>query len=75
MTGRKGNRVLFRREFQFVLGNMEVEGKQNSLFPTGPVISVSLYTSHFKNRKKNANKSFAKHKLAQEFHEVSRSTT
>ena len=45
--------MLFLRDPQFTGGNIEVEGKQNSLFPTGPVISVSLYISQLKNRKLN----------------------
>ena len=50
---------------------MEVEGKQNSLFPSGKVISVSLDISQLKNRKKikrTGKKSFAKRKVAHKFH-------
>ena len=35
----------------FPAGNIEIEGKQNSLFPAGPVISVLLYPQ-LKTRKK-----------------------
>jgi len=55
MTGREGN-----SEFCFpktlnvhrgkAEGNIEVEGKQNSLFPAGPVFDIN---SQLKNRKKN----------------------
>ena len=48
MTGHKGNSEFCFHETLKVprgeaKGNIEVEGKQNSLFPEGPVLSVLLY--------------------------------
>ena len=40
--------VLFPQDYQFAEGNIEVEGKNNALFPAGPVINVSLYISQLK---------------------------
>jgi len=50
MTGPEGN-----SEFCFP----EVEGKQNSLFPVGPVIKCFAIPPNSEMEKKNAKKSFA----------------
>ena len=39
------------RESQFVSGNIEIRGKQNSLFPKGPVIKCLLYFLHGQGQK------------------------
>ena len=43
MTGHKGN-----SEFCFPETNIEVEGKQNSLFPEGPVIKCFVIPPNLK---------------------------
>ena len=55
------------------MGNIEVEGKQNSLFPLGPVIKCFVTPPNSK-VEKTAKKSFALHRLAHIFAAVSRST-
>ena len=54
--------------------NIEVEGKQNSLCPAGPVIKYSIIPTNLK-LEKTAKKSFALRRLAHKFASVSRSTT
>jgi len=65
MTGPKGNSeffFFFLRPSMFLeakaevtaKGNIEVEGKQNSLFPTGPVIKCFVEPPNSKIEKKTA---------------------
>ena len=68
MTDLKGN-----GEFCFPK-NIEVEGKQNSLFPAEPVIKYFV-TPPDPKLGKTGNKSFALRRLAHKFAAVSRSTT
>ena len=46
MTGPEGNSELFPENLNvsldFVSGDIEIRGKQNSLFPKGPVIILSV---------------------------------
>ena len=68
MTGPKGN-----SEFCFPENlNIDVEGKQNSLFPAGPVINCFVIPPNSK-LEKSAKKSFALLRLAHKFPAVSRS--
>ena len=55
-------------------GNIEVEGKQNSLFSAGPVIKFFVIPSNSK-LGKTAKKSFALRRLAHKFAAVSRNRT
>ena len=52
MTGPKGDCVLFPREPECsrgeAEGDIEVDGKQNSLYPTGAVIKMFCYTPNSK---------------------------
>ena len=57
-----------------MLGNIEVEGKQNSMFPAGPVIKCFVLSPNSK-IKKTAKKLFAWGQLAHKFVAVSKSTT
>ena len=51
MTGPKGNsEFCFPRDRQCSVDGETVEGKQNSLFPLGPVIKCFGYTSQLNNR-------------------------
>ena len=70
MTGPKGN-----IEFCFPETLSQVEGKQNSLFPVGPVIKCFVIPPNSKVEKKTTKKSFASLWLAHKFAAVSRSTT
>ena len=54
-------------------GNVEVEGKRNSLFHAGPVIKCSVIPPNSKAKK--VKKSFPLRSLAHKFPAVSRSTT
>jgi len=56
MTGPKGNSEFsFPETPMLALGNTEVKGRQNSLFPTGPVIKCFVIPPNSKNNnKKNA---------------------
>jgi len=65
MTGPKGSSEFCFPETLNVLqgeaeGNIEVEGKQNSLFPAGPVIKCFVIppNSKIEKKKKTAKKSF-----------------
>ena len=43
MSGPMGNSELcFPKPLNFASGNIEAQGKQNSLFPTGPVTFICL---------------------------------
>ena len=55
-------------------GNIEGEGKQNSLFPAGSVIKYFVIPANYK-LEKTAKKSFLLLLLAHKFASVSRSTT
>ena len=55
-------------------GNIEVEGKQHSLFPAGPVIKRFVIPPNSK-VEKTAKKTFVLRRLAHKFAPVSRSTT
>ena len=60
-TGHKGNSDFCFPETLNVLrgeaeGNIEVEGKQNSLFPEGPVIKCFVIPPDLKNRKSSGKK-------------------
>ena len=55
-------------------GNVEVDGKQNSLLRAGPVIKCFVIPPNLK-AEKTAKKSFALLRLAHTFAAVSRSTT
>ena len=70
MTGPKGN-----SEFCFpeTLNIIEVEGKQNSLFPAGPVIKCFVIPPTSK-MEKNVKKSFAWRRLTDKFAAVSSGT-
>ena len=70
MTGPKGN-----SEFCFSETLIEVEGKQNSLFPAGPVIKCFVIPPKSKLGKKTAKKSFALRRLVHKFAAASKSTT
>ena len=79
MTGHKGNSEVCFPETPNVSrgeaeGNIAVEGKQNSLFPAGPVINCFLLPPNSK-LQKTAKKSFALRRLAHKFAAVSRTTT
>ena len=54
--------------------NIEVEGKQNSMFPAGPVIKCFVIPPNSK-LEKTAKKLFALRRLAHKFAAVSGSTT
>ena len=54
--------------------NVEIEGKQNSLFSAGPVIKCFVVPTNSK-LEKTTKKSFALRELAHKFAAVSRSTT
>ena len=76
MTGPKGN-----SEFCFpetlnvkVEGNIKVEGKQNSLFPEGPVIKCFVLPPNSK-LEKTAKKSFGLRRLGHKFAVASGTTT
>ena len=70
MTGPEGNSKFCFRETL-----IEVEGKQNSLFPAPPVIKCFVIPSSSKVETKTAKKSFALRRLAQKFDTVLKSTT
>ena len=55
-------------------GNIEVEGKKNSLFLEGPLIKCFVISSNSE-LEKTAKKSFALRRLTHKFAAVSRSTT
>ena len=61
-------------EAEDIIENIEIEGKQNSLFPAGPVITCFVIPRNSK-LEKTAKKSFALRRLAHKFAAVSRSTT
>ena len=56
MTGPKANsEFCFPETPMLALGNIEVKGRQNSMFPTGPVIKCFVIPPNSKNNnKKNA---------------------
>ena len=77
MAGPKGNSEFCLSETLNVssdeaMGNIEVEGKQNSLFPLGPVVKCFVIPPNSK-LEKTAKKLFALHRLAHKFAAVSRS--
>ena len=80
MTGPKGNSEFCYPETLNVSrgeddGNIEVKGKQNSLFPAWPVIKCMLYLPT-RRLEKIAKNSFASlRRLAHKFTAVSKSTT
>ena len=78
MTGPKGNSEFCFPETLNVSrdeawGNIEVMGKQNSLFPAGPVIKSFVIPPNSK-LEKTTKKSIALCRLAHKFSMVSRST-
>ena len=79
VTGPKGNSVFSFPQTLNVYGgeekrNIEVEGKQNSLFPAGPVIKCFVIPTNSK-LEKTTKKSFGLYRLAHKFATLSRSTT
>ena len=67
MTDPMGNsEFCFLKTLNFASGNIEAEGKQNSLFPTGPVIKCFVIPPNSK-VEKTAKKSFAICRLAHKF--------
>ena len=80
MTGPKGNsEFCFPKNLNVFRGeaeeNIDVEGKQNSLFPAGSVIKCFVIPPNSKLEKKTVKKLFALRWLAHKFAAVSRSTT
>ena len=67
MSGPKGNsEFCFPKTLDFASGNIEPKGKQNSLFPTGPVIKCFVIPPNSK-VEKTAKKSSALCRLAHKF--------
>ena len=80
MTGPKENsEFLFPRHTNVsrgeAVGNIEVDGKQTSLFLAGPVIKCFIMPANSKLGKKTTRKSFAIRRVAHKFAVLSRSMT